>query len=171
MEEANRGCTPEETIEALMQRHSTAILRTCYVMLKDAHLAEDAMQETFVKAYKALSSFRGDSRTETWLMRIAINTCKDMLRGRWFRFVDRRKALEDLPEASVPFEVNDDTLIKEVMALPSKYRAAILMTYYWNLPATEAAEALGIASSTLYVYVSRARKMLKTRLEGWYDEA
>lgn len=171
MEELHRGCTPEETIEALMRSHSTAILRTCFVMLRDAHLAEDAMQETFVKAFKALSSFRGDSRTETWLMRIAINTCKDMLRGRWFRFVDRRKALEDLPEASVPFEANDDTLIKEVMALPSKYRAAILMTYYWNLPATEAAEALGIAPSTLYVYVSRARKMLKTRLEGWYDEA
>lgn len=171
MEPMERGRTPEEAIEDMMLHYSTPILRTCYVMLNDAHLAEDAMQETFVKAFKALSSFRGDSREETWLTRIAINTCKDMLRGRWFRFVDRRKVLEDLPEASVPFEATDDTLLQEVMALPKKYRAAILMTYYWNLPAKEAAEALGIAPSTLYVYVSRARKMLKTRLEGWYDEA
>ena len=163
--------TKVQWLEDIVKRYETPLKRMCFLYLRDLSLAEDAVQETFLKAYQAADTFRRESSEQTWLMRIAINTCKDMLRGRWFRFVDRRKALEDLPEASVPFEANDDTLIKEVMALPSKYRAAILMTYYWNLPATEAAEALGIASSTLYVYVSRARKMLKTRLEGWYDEA
>lgn len=158
-------------IADIVAQYEQKLLRMCYLYLRDLSLSEDAVQETFVKAYQRADSFRGEASCETWLMRIAINTCKDMLRGRWFRFVDRRKVLEDLPEASVPFEATDDTLLQEVMALPKKYRAAILMTYYWNLPANEAAEALGIAPSTLYVYVSRARKMLKTRLEGWYDEA
>lgn len=126
------------------------------------------MQETFIKAYKHMDTFRSDSHIKTWLTSIAMNVCRDMLRGRWFRYVDRRRALEDLPPASVPFDMQDDTLLTEVMRLPQKYKAAILLCYYWNLSAKEAAQALHIAPSTLYVHISRAKKMLKTKLEGWY---
>ncbi len=89
-------------IGELMARFGTDVYRTCFVYLSDAHLAEDAMQETFLKAYKARKSFRGQASPSTWLMRIAINVCKDMRRGSWFRHVDRKISLDDLPETEAP---------------------------------------------------------------------
>lgn len=71
----------EHHLESLMARYQTPVLRMCFAYLRDRQLAEDAAQETFVKAYRALAAFRGDSDEKTWLMRIAINTCKDMRRG------------------------------------------------------------------------------------------
>lgn len=162
--------TPEQRIEQLMHAYADDVLRTCYVYLSDVHLAEDAMQETFLKAFRSLSTFRSDSHIKTWLTSIAINTCKDMLRGRWFRFVDRKRSLDELPPASLSFEMQDDTLVREVMRLPQKYKAPILLCYYWDLSAAQAAQSLGIAPSTLYAHLKKAQKMLRTKLEGWYHE-
>ena len=54
----------------------------CFACLNDEALAEDAVQETFLKAYRALDRFRGDAEEKTWLLRIAINTCRDLRRRR-----------------------------------------------------------------------------------------
>ena len=94
----------EAALTGLVERHRTALVRMCCLCLGDASLAEDAAQETFLKAYRALDSFRGECDEKTWLMRIAINTCRDMRRSRWTRHVDRRVTPEMLPEASAPFE-------------------------------------------------------------------
>ena len=59
------------------------VYRHCLHMLSRPEEAEDAAQETFLKAYRALDSFRGECDEKTWLMRIAINTCRDMRRSRW----------------------------------------------------------------------------------------
>jgi len=68
----------EERIERLIDLYEDRLLRLCFLYLHDCTLAEDAVQETFLKAYNALSKFRGESSEETWLMRIAVNTCKDI---------------------------------------------------------------------------------------------
>ena len=62
----------EHAFEELVDFYQTSLLRMCYLNLHDLGLAEDAVQETFVKAYRAMPSFRGDSDIKTWLMRIAI---------------------------------------------------------------------------------------------------
>lgn len=162
-------------IGELMARFGTDVYRTCFVYLSDAHLAEDAMQETFLKAYKARKSFRGQASPSTWLMRIAINVCKDMRRGSWFRHVDRKISLDDLPETEAPeteapeFSA-DDTLIREVMALPPKDKEVILLTYYWGMSAREVASTLNIAIPTFYLRLKKAQQKLKTQLEGWYHD-
>ena len=73
---------PDDNLENrlifLMEKYEKDLLRMCCVYLRDISLAEDAVQETFLKAYKNLKDFRGDSNEKTWLMRIAVNTCKDM---------------------------------------------------------------------------------------------
>ena len=56
----------------------------CYAMLRDAEQAKDAVQETFVKAYRAMDDWRGACSEKTWLTRIAVNTCRDMRRSAWF---------------------------------------------------------------------------------------
>ena len=79
----------EELLALMVAQYEVALLRTCYMYLRDKGLAEDATQETFLKAYKALDTFRGESSEKTWLMRIAMNTCRDMKRNAWFRYMDR----------------------------------------------------------------------------------
>jgi RNA polymerase sigma-70 factor (ECF subfamily) len=76
-------------IEELIDLYGDGILRLCILYLGDRHLAEDAFQETFVKAWKKRDDFRGDSSVKTWLTRIAINTCRDLLRSGWFRTMRR----------------------------------------------------------------------------------
>ena len=68
-------------IEEMIARYGGEILRLCLLYLGDRQLAEDAFQETFVKAWKGRDAFRGESSEKTWLSRIAVNTCRDMLRS------------------------------------------------------------------------------------------
>ena len=72
------GNRPEERISQMIKTYEKDLLRLCRVYLKEESLAEDAMQETFIKAYKNLHTFRGESSEKTWLFRIAINVCRDM---------------------------------------------------------------------------------------------
>ena len=76
--------------ERLVNLYQTSLLRTCYMYLRDQEQAEDAVQETFFKAYRNLSAFRGESAEKTWLMKNAINTCRDMRKTGWFLHIEGR---------------------------------------------------------------------------------
>ena len=135
----------EAALTGLVERHRTALVRMCCLCLGDASLAEDAAQETFLKAYRALDSFRGECDEKTWLMRIAINTCRDMRRSRWTRHVDRRVTPEMLPEASAPFDERDEELTLALMRLPPKQREAVLLRYYQRMSLAQTAQAMGVS--------------------------
>lgn len=98
-----------------MTLYEEPLLRLCFAYLRDRNLAEDAVQETFLKAFRALSRYRRLSDEKTWLTRIAINTCRDMLRSTWFRHIERSVSLDQLPEPTVPFSERDDTLVRTIM--------------------------------------------------------
>ena len=167
-------CKEQKIIE-LMETYGAALKRLCYLYLKDVHLAEDAAQETLLKAYKGLDSFRQESSEKTWLMRIAVNTCRDMFRTAWFRRVDRRIALSNLPEPAHTPELPDDTVAQKIMALGRKDREVILLYYYQEMDIQSIAQALDEPQGTVKSRLSRARKKLHDMLEGWYfdepDEA
>ena len=135
--------------------------------LRDQEQAEDAVQETFLKAYRYFGAFRGESAEKTWLMKIAINTCRDMRKTSWFLHMDRRVTPEMLPEASVPFEEIEEGLIVEVMNLPLRLREVVLLYYYYqNMDTNEIAQTLGITHSSVSGRLQRARKKLREILEG-----
>ncbi|MHC1786463.1 MAG: sigma-70 family RNA polymerase sigma factor [Christensenellales bacterium] len=157
----------EADISRLMEQHGDGLLRFCYLNLGDFHLAQDAVQETFVKAYRKFDAFRGDCSEMSWLCAIAINCCCDIRRSRWFRHESGR-SLEELPETSEEFKTNDDTLIHEVMSLPRKYREVILLHYYQGISLREIAQTQSINESTLSTRLKRARNKLRSKLEGWY---
>lgn len=118
------------SFEELVAQYQGSVLRMCFLYLCDKTLAEDAVQETFVKVYRGLNGFHGQSSIKTWIMKIAIHTCYDMNHSGWFRHFDRRITPEMLPEAAVPFEERDEELITAVMQLPIKLREVILLFYY-----------------------------------------
>ena len=154
----------EAVITNLIQDHGDSILRLCAMYLRDSSLAEDAAQETFLRAYRAIDRFRGDSSPKTWLTRIAINVCKDMSHKR----SRQPLLLEKLPEAALHDFAADDSVINEVMLLPPKYRAVILLRYYQELDVKDIAKVLGITRSAASVRLNRAREVLRLRLKTWY---
>ncbi|MDO4419474.1 MAG: sigma-70 family RNA polymerase sigma factor [Ruminococcus sp.] len=70
--------------ESIYNENAQSIIRLCYMYLKDLSLAEDATQETFIKAYRKLNTFNRKSNINTWLTAIAINTCKNIMRQKSF---------------------------------------------------------------------------------------
>ena len=157
-------------LERAMADHEAAIFRLCFAYLGDAALAEDAAQETFVKAYKGYGRYRRESDDKTWLTRIAINTCKDMRKSAWFRHVDRSAALDSLPEEAIPFTERDDTLTRAIMALKPRLREVVLLHDGQGLTAEETASTLGISRATMYKRLNKAHQLLRTELEAWYHD-
>ncbi len=161
----------DQTFERLITQYQTSLLRLCYVQLQDQALAEDAVQETFLKAYKGFDSFRGDSSEKTWLTRIAVNTCRDFQRGGWFKHTDRRVTPDMLPVGTVQPDTEDLDLSLAVMKLPRKMREAILLYYYQDMSTEEIAETLGIAQSSVSNRLRRGREKLRKLLEGRDQDA
>ena len=156
----------EEAFVRLVEEHQAMLMRMCYMMLKDTQQAEDAVQETFLKAYRAMGDFRGESSAGHWLATIAMNTCRDMRRSAWFRYVNRWITPEDLPPASPPAGEDDLELTARVMQLPPRLREAVILYYYQNMTMVEVAGALGLAQSTVTARIKRAREKLREALEG-----
>lgn len=161
----------EEALIRLMQKHEKEVLKCCFVFLQDFTLAEDAAQETFFKAYRAMDRFRGESSEKTWLMRIAVNTCKDIRRGAWFRHVRGSASLEQLPEPALPPQTDSIHITLEVMRLPLKERQAVLMHYYQNMTLAETAQVLGISPAAVGKRLKKAHRRLKQVLEGGEEDA
>lgn len=154
-------------ISRVMEAHGGSLLRMCFLLLQDGEQARDAVQETFLKAYRRWDSFRGESEELTWLTRIAINTCKDMRRTAWFKWVDRKISLDDLPEQGYLQRFRDDTLLQTVTALPEKYRTAILLYYFHEMTQEQIGKALGIPVSTVKSRLKRGKDQLRESLKGW----
>ena len=159
-----------ERLESLMHAYGTDIKRFCTLQLRDAALAEDATQDVFVKAWKALGTFRNESSEKTWLIRIALNTCRDYQRTGWFRFMDRRVTPEDLPEVSVDFSFEDGTVAGEIASLPSRLKAVILLRYYEGMSLRETADALNVSIATVKRRQEKANQILRRNLKGWYED-
>ncbi|MBR5962303.1 MAG: sigma-70 family RNA polymerase sigma factor [Clostridia bacterium] len=157
-----------EELENLMEQYGDEIKRFCTLQLRDPFQAEDAAQDTFVKAWKALDKFRNESSQKTWLMHIAVNTCRDYQRTGWFRHTDRRVTPEDLPEQGQEAVLPDGEISRAIMSLPFRLRQFILLRYFDGLSLNETATAAGVSLATAKRQISKANQLLHDRLEGWY---
>ena len=159
----------EERIERMVNQYQLPLLRLCYAYLHDEELAKDAVQETFIKAYHNLASFRENASEKTWLTRIAINTCKDLRRTGWFRHVDRSVTPDMIPEPASPVEPEEENLTIEIMKLPVKLKEVALLCWFQGMTYTEAAETLGISLQAVGSRLNRARRKLRSVMEGSED--
>lgn len=165
------GEAREAELIRMMRTYGGMLVGLATGLLGDPHLAQDVVQETFLRAYRRMDTLRGErpESERAWLCRITVNLCRDQQRSRWFRFVDRRVTPEALECAQA--EETDQTLLWAVEQLPMKLKEAILLHYYQDMRAEEMSETLGISTSAVYRRLERARQKLQELLEGWdFDE-
>lgn len=156
-----------QCLEKLMSDYGDSILRMCYLYLKDYQLVEDATQETFIKAMKSYKSFEHKSSEKTWLTRIAINCCKNIIRTRWFQIV--RNNGEDLQGVHSENLIDDllekNSVSSAIMKLDMEDRKVIVLYYYQELPMKDIAAIIGVNVNTANQRLNRARKRLKEILK------
>jgi RNA polymerase sigma-70 factor (ECF subfamily) len=148
------GCQrgEREAFDQLVLRYQRDIYRLCYRYVNNHDDANDLAQEVFLKAWRAIGRFRGDSAFSTWLYRIAVNACLN------FR-ASRRPQVQDLPEtladpdagAAVRMEAADEArrVRAAVSQLPEKQRATLILRVYHELTHEEVAEILGSTVGTV----------------------
>ncbi|MDR7239545.1 sigma-70 family RNA polymerase sigma factor [Neobacillus drentensis] len=100
----------EKFIDELMNQHSRKVYLLAYSYVKDKGLAEDIAQEVFIKCYKSLHHFRGDSQITSWLYRITVNTAKDFLRAKSFNILKYPKSFF---ESLIKSESPEDAVLKQ----------------------------------------------------------
>jgi RNA polymerase sigma-70 factor, ECF subfamily len=157
--------------EALVRKYQDRVYNLCRYMLKNPEDAQDAAQDVFLKAYRALKGFRPDSTLYTWIVRITVTTCLDY-RRKSRREVSRTEPLtEDLPsEEPLPEQLYESAEIPRsiqpaLQKLPEKLRAAIVLREIEGLSYEEIAEVLHTSPGTVKSRISRAREQLRHLLK------
>ena len=167
---------------ALVQRHHERVYRTAYSLVGDLDEADDLAQEAFIKAFRALRRFRGQSRFSTWLHRIAVNCCLDYLQSKHRRnFV----SLDDYREnwhapriwmgraknADVRVERRElqEILERALGELPEAYRVTFVLREIEGLTYEEIAKSLGCSIGTVKSRLFRGRAKLREILQVQYE--
>lgn len=158
----------ENKLKRWVDAYADTLLRTCYLCLGDRHLAQDALQETFLKAWRGMDKFeqKNVQSEKAWLIRIAMNVCRDHLRSPWHRRVDRHFTPEDLPPSMLAAPQEDRDLLIDICRLPGKYKQVILLYHYHKMTVQETAAALHIPAATAYKRLRKGRVLLKNQLTG-----
>ena len=160
--------------EGIVRRWQSPLINLAYRFCGDRGRAEDMAQEAFLRAYRGLPQWRGDSAFSTWLFALATNLYRSELR----RIPARAMPLEDIAEPRDPRAIDggleeldrDRAVRRAVDTLPAKYREALICFYFQEMDVTAAAASLGIAEGTLKARLFRGRKMLESKL-SWLLEA
>ena len=169
--------------DLLVRKYQHRVLKLVSRFVSDAAEAEDVAQEAFLKAYRALASFRGDSAFYTWLYRIAINTAKNALVSNRRRPVDFDLDLQDpeqydrharlkegdTPEGVLLTEEIRSVVEKAMEQLPEDLRTAIVLRELEGLSYEEIAEAMDCPVCTVRSRIFRAREAIDKKLKPLLD--
>ncbi|MDB8542522.1 sigma-70 family RNA polymerase sigma factor [Turicibacter sanguinis] len=158
-------------VERLIEDYGQDVLKIAYLYVKDQQLAEDIFQEVFYKVMKNYHKFEHLSSEKTWLIRITLNTCKDLLRTSWLRRVTTFGTLEEQNQTQYeqPFDMtqseSNNELYEMIMKLPQRYKEVILLFYYEDFSYDEMAKILNIPKGTVQSRLARGREKLKKMME------
>ena len=174
-----RVCMGEtQLFRLLIERHQQHIFNLCYRMLRQFEEADDATQDTFLKAYRSLKQFRGDARLKTWLCQIARNECLNRLRH------ENMASLDQQLTTDYSFQIADPTpspleLIEQqetqsivhdaINKLPHQYRLVIALFHLNGLSYEEISQVMEIPMGTVKTHIFRARELLKSKLQAFVE--
>lgn len=155
-------------LERIMNSYGDELLRLCCLYLKDRHLAEDALQDSFIKIYVGYHTFKGRSSEKTWAFSVTMNVLRDYCRKRREELLgDDERLFKSLPtpEDEAVASAQKSRILHEVCALPQIYREVVLLYYYNGFSVYEISKILKTPQPTVSVRLSRARAKLRTGLQ------
>lgn len=163
--------TPED-VDTLFAAHYTSLCKGVYRMYRDQALAEDVVQEAFLKLHRNLEKVERET-VVGWLRKVAVNQAKDILEREFASRlrVDRAVRVGFLPgqdqgHRQIDEAVDNWDVLAAIAGLPADQREVVIAHYYWDLPDKEIANVLGLSATNVRQRLSRARKALKSTLEG-----
>lgn len=147
--------------ERLVETYSDLILRLSYTYLKSTEDAKDICQTVFLRLLEKPRKFESPEHERAWIIRAAVNLCKDQLKSHWRRTTVDLEAARAVPAP----EAEEGSLLAAVNLLPPKYRTVIYLYYYEGYSANEIAQLLGEKPATVATQLSWGREKLRTHLE------
>lgn len=145
-----------DQVEAMIQKYGDMLFRTCLVMLQNQPDAEDAVQETVLKYMLKAPVFDSSEHEKAWLLKVAANHCRDLLR---FRSRHPQVTLEQLTEYLTDPE--NSGILDALMTVPEKYRIVMLLHYVEGYPTDKIAQMIGKTPSAVKMRLQKGRKLLK----------
>jgi RNA polymerase sigma-70 factor, ECF subfamily len=154
--------------ERIVRRWQRPLINLAYRFCHDRGRAEEMAQEAFLRAYRALGQWRRDAIFSTWLFALATNLYRSEIR----RIPARTMSIEDLAEphdgrasdGGLQDRDQDRAVRRAVLALPAKYREALILFYFHDMDVTSAARSLGLPEGTVKARLSRGRDILRGKL-------
>jgi RNA polymerase sigma-70 factor (ECF subfamily) len=150
-------------ISTAIEKYSSMLLRLCFSYMKNMSDAEDLTQDVFLKLLHKKPPFENHEHEKAWLIKVAINLCKNRLKTAWFR------KTVPLDENLSGFTPEESEVLGAVLELPLKYRSIIHLFYYEEYSIAEISEILDLKESTVGSQLHRARKLLESKLRGDFD--
>lgn len=156
----------EEAYYELINLYGDKLLKTCFLMIKDKGEAEDIVQETFIRVFKYIGSFKGDSSIYTWIYRISQNITKDKLGAKrdTIPYEDMEIALENTEQLTLT-KIDREVLRNELDKLNFIYKQVLVLFYFDDLSIKEISEILEEKEGTVKSKLSRGRVLLRDSLE------
>lgn len=166
---ARAGAGDREAFDVLVLRHQRGVYQVCYRLVRDHAEASDAMQDAFVKAWRALPRFKGDAAFTTWMFRVAVNTCLSRLAARRLaaRPIADAAAVSDPAQGQAAALLQRDeaaAVRRAVDQLPDRQRATVILRVYHDLPHAEIARVLGSSVGSVKANFFHALRNLRRLL-------
>lgn len=161
------GGSDMASFEELYEKYATDVLRVSYFYLGDHQKAEDVCQDVFVRLMTNAPQLEA-GREKAWLLKVALNRCRDLWRGAWIKRVVLGSPVFEMIPAPDNSERKDDeeAMMTAIHELPAPFREVILLHYYQGYAINEIAEMMGLPEGTISSRLSRGRKKLEAILEG-----
>lgn len=150
----------EETLQ-LYQKYGETVFRICLIHLKNQQDAYDATQETFLKLMQSEKPFENDNHAKAWLITVASNICKNMLKSFWHKYRVHNDALLLFAEGDACENTEYTEVMEAVFNLPEKYKDLVYLHYYEGYSIEEIAKVTGKKPSTLRSRLSKAKTLLR----------
>lgn len=153
----------EKYFQQIYERNVDAVYKICFIYLKGNKAnIEDAVQTTFLQMLKKEMIFESENHEKAWIITVASNTCKNMLK----RKHNQNISLDEY-QLDVANDKNEDNkdVLEALFNLPDKYKRIIYMHYYEGYSGVEISKMLNIKENTIYSYLSKGRDLLKEELK------
>lgn len=153
----------ESEVNHAVEEYADMIRRICFYYLKNQTDTEDVFQNVFLKYMLHDEPFHDKEHEKAWLIRVAINACKDYLKNFFRRNTVTLEVINEMA-AEIPEEYRE--VMEAVLSMPDKYKDPIYLHYYEGYSAADIGKILGKKENTVYSLLSRGRSILKKKLGG-----